>query len=35
MLGEDERLVVFLIGLEEAGMISRRELELLMGLRHE
>jgi hypothetical protein len=34
-LDENERLVAFLHGLEEAGTISREELELLMGLRQE
>lgn len=33
LLHENERLVAYLIGLEEAGTISREELELLMGLR--
>ena len=32
MLDENERLVAYLIGLEEAGTISRTELEFLMGL---
>lgn len=34
-LDENERLVAFLVGLEEAGTISREELEFLMGLRRE
>jgi len=33
MLDENERLVAYLMGLEEAGTISRAELEFLMGLR--
>jgi len=33
MLDENDRLLAFLIGLEEAGTITRQELELLMGLR--
>jgi hypothetical protein len=33
-LDENERLVAFLAGLQEAGTISREELEFLMGLRH-
>ena len=33
MLDENDRLIAFLIGLEDAGTITRRELELLMGLR--
>lgn len=33
MLDENDRLIAFLIGLEEAGTITRQELELLMGLR--
>jgi len=33
MLDENDRLVAFLIGLEEAATITRQELELLMGLR--
>jgi hypothetical protein len=33
MLDENDRLVAFLMGLEEAGTITRKELELLMGLR--
>jgi hypothetical protein len=32
-LDENERLVAFLLGLEEAGTISREELQFLMGLR--
>ena len=35
ILGENERMVAFLAGLEEAGTISREELELLMGLRRD
>jgi hypothetical protein len=34
LLDENERLVAFLAGLQEAGTISREELEFLMGLRH-
>ena len=33
MLDENDRLVAYLIGLEEAGTISRQELDFLMGLR--
>jgi hypothetical protein len=33
MLGENQKLVAFLMGLEQAGTISRSELELLIGLR--
>jgi hypothetical protein len=32
MLDENQRLVAYLIGLEEEGTISRAELEFLMGL---
>jgi hypothetical protein len=35
LLGENEKLVAFVIGLEEAGTITRTELEFLMGLRPE
>jgi hypothetical protein len=33
VLEDNERFVAFLLGLEEAGTITRAELELLMGLR--
>jgi hypothetical protein len=33
VLDDNERFVAFLLGLEEAGTITRAELELLMGLR--
>lgn len=35
LLDDNERFVAFLLGLEEAGTITRAELELLMGLRKQ